>query len=59
MKCCKIIADISTEEVLCLPDLLNAGVEELISGLENGDFTSVDLTMVRFQNQCIAHFDLN
>lgn len=30
----------------CYPDLAEVGVEELISGLESGAWTSVDLTKV-------------
>lgn len=30
------------------PDLLDVGAEELVTGLENGAWTSVDLTKVHF-----------
>jgi hypothetical protein len=36
-----------TVEPSCYPDLLEAGVEELVAGLERGAWSSVDLTKVR------------
>lgn len=33
------------------PDLLDVGAEELVSGLESGAWTSVDLTKVKFYSQ--------
>jgi amidase len=32
------------------PDLLDVGAEELIAGLENGAWTSVDLTKVCYRD---------
>jgi hypothetical protein len=42
-----ISSHLFTEESSCYPDLLEAGVEELVAGLENRAYTSVDLTKVR------------
>jgi len=35
---------------ICYPDLLEAGAEELVAGLESGAWTSVDLTKARWHD---------
>ena len=46
-----VIAQYSAPPVF--PGLLDATADQLISGLDAGDFTSLDLVQVKFQSQCL------
>jgi hypothetical protein len=50
-----VVAQYSAPSVL--PGLLDATADQLISGLNAGDFTSLDLVQVRFLSQCLWHWD--